>query len=234
MSELQYNLDFLNDATPVDNNTLLARRGDLCWGVNNSSFSDYAAEVEFMNYPGGLRQILERHIGYSEDNTGLDLAGGSNGRALSDLIDDGILGKGLVTNLSDLQDIFPLADAAIDHVSGDLATEQVWHEIAAWQQTHAPDGINLIMHRPHAGLQDQPAKVYIRAAHQLLDMLCPGGILFSQVPYPLLDASTSRAAYREFYSSPDIDSLILGRHSDDREPFKNYIAIVKSNTVTAP
>lgn len=222
--ELRHNIDFLDEAVPVASNPNLEFRGDRYWRINNSSFSEYGANVEFPGYPGGLREILDQHIGRSEANVGLDLAGGNQGNALGDLLKDGTLGEGLVTNLSDMRYRYSLAHRALGHISGDLATKAVWDKIIGWQEAHAPGGLALIMHRPVGGLQDQPPQVYTGATHLLLDMLRPGGILLSQVPLPMYDPAVSRLAYRDIYTRPDVDKIVMGRN--DRERIVKHIAVI--------
>ena len=97
-------LDFLDGAVEenFDDETVASKeaRG---WGTNNSDFEAYCVDLALPNHPGGLQGIVERQIGHYEHNVGLDLAGGSDGVALQDLLNDGILGTAILTNYYDLR-----------------------------------------------------------------------------------------------------------------------------------
>lgn len=225
-AEGQHDLSFLDNAVPIeDANPFVAASGDGHWFVNDSGMQSYT-RVRFRGRNGGLLELLEEQIGRSPSNVGMDLAGGSQGQAMRDLLDAGILGEGLVTNLEDLRTKRALAHTALSHIRGDLATKAVWHKIIDWQTQHAPDGLALVMHRPIGALQEQPKNVYLGAANLLLSMLRPGGMLFSQIPRPLAsNPEASRNAYRSLHSRADVSQIIPGKGF----AMRTFVAIKKAS-----
>lgn len=174
---------------------------DLCsegWGFDDSKFSDYCAsfghvtdyETEFEGKD--LKEIIERQIGCDPQNIGLDIAGGTNGTALRDLIAEGAIGTGLVTNLFDLRTDEVRADQSLHHVNGDIVSPGTWRKIIEWKKNYAPEGFAFIMHRPVGALQTYPPAFYVGATYKLLDMLKPAGVLFTQVPDSLIPSSIHR------------------------------------------
>lgn len=159
-------------------------RGDATWHINDSSFDEYCGKIDFPGQ-GNLREILERQIGYDRNNTGLDVAGGSQGTAVQDLLRAKFIGKGLVTNFEDLRTNKTKKIDALDHIAGDVANIEVWQSILDWKEEHAPEGFSVILHRPAGGLQEFSPNAYAPPLHFLLDTLKPGGVLFTQVPVAL-------------------------------------------------
>lgn len=103
----------------------LKRSGDAIWAVNDSSFDEYCGKIDFPGQ-GGLFEILERQIGYDKNNAALDIAGGSQGAAVQDLLSTELVGKGLVTNFEDLRTEETKAIETLDHIVGDVADEKTW------------------------------------------------------------------------------------------------------------
>jgi hypothetical protein len=104
---------------------------------------------------------------------------------LRDLMDMGIIGRGLVTNLEDLRTPEVKADERLDHASGNILEASTWRSIVGWVEGNAPDGIDIVMHRPVGALQNLPPNLHRRAAAILIDLLAPNGILFAQIPHTM-------------------------------------------------
>lgn len=221
-------LSFLNAAIPAEQYVTLTTCGDTYWSTNDSSIEEYS-KARFPGYSGGLLEVLDIHIGRDADsNVGMDVAGGSQGRALRDLFRLGFLGSGLVTNYWDMREEETCADTSLSHVAGDLATAAVWRKILEWQQQQAPDGLAVVMHRPYGALQDQPPSVYEGAAHLLLDMIRSGGVFFTQVPRPLgKNAEAGRAVYRSIYSRPDVAKILRADALTDHGVSLSYAVVIK-------
>lgn len=61
------------------------------------------------------------------------------------------------------------------------------------------------MHRPIGGLQELRPKVYRGAAHFLLDLIRPGGLMFTQVPRRLVEvADEHRQTCESIRNRPDV------------------------------
>lgn len=230
MSKHEYDLSFVDNIPPIEPSLQLGRGADTSWPVNNSTFRDYVGDVRLPDhYPDGLEDIIEEALLAGDHNVGLDIAGGSQAVALRDLIDRGLLDKGLVTNLEDLRSPDTKADTRIDHIAGDLALRQTWDGIIQWKTSNAPDGLALILYRPYGGLQGFPAHVYDRAAHTLLDMVRPGGMFFAQVPESLHSPKDRLlAAYRGLVKRPDVREIIPSTQPvEEGEP--TYSLIIKNS-----
>jgi hypothetical protein len=202
-------LEFLEHAVDqtFDGETVASKeaRG---WGTNDSDFEAYCVDLALPDNPEGLGGIIEAQIGRSASNVGIDLAGGTEGVALRDLLRMGLLGKALVTNYATkpTED-----DPRLDHIEGDLADRDTWTGILDWQQEHASDGLDLVMHRPVGGLQNFSPFVYTSAANLLLDMIKPGGVMFCQVPRSLTQGSGQlglRIVCRRLAERDDIEEII--------------------------
>ncbi|HSW99684.1 MAG TPA: hypothetical protein VLH38_01470 [Patescibacteria group bacterium] len=155
------------------------------WRVNNSSIEAYSARAGGMGHPNGLVGLIGEQIGAENNNVGLDLAAGSNGEALRNLLDEGLIITGLMTNFEDHRSDAVRGDARLHHIAGNLVLAETWHTLLDWQEEYAPKGFAIVMHRPVGSLQDLPATTYSGAAHLLLDRTRPNGLLFAQVPRPL-------------------------------------------------
>lgn len=229
-----YDLSFVDDMPAVHPASRLIEEGDNAWRRNNSSFEEYMEDAPFPSHYSGLIGIIDDVIGYDAGNVGMDLAGGSQGIALRDLLDEGLISKGLVTNYQDLRTAATKADKRVGHVAGDLAEVETWHNIIQWQSQHAPGGFALITYRPFGGLQGFAPHVYTRAAHTLLDMLRPGGLLFTQVP-KIFHAQHKElcTAYRGLRANPDVAKIIPSARSpyyDGRNIFGVIIKTTVDNT----
>lgn len=218
-------LAFLNSVTryeglaeDLDGSSI--KLGSEGWGFNNSNFDDYCASFGYRTEYGlgvqeneGLKDIIEKRIGQDPDNIGLDIAGGSDGVAIRDLIAEGIINAGLVTNLFDLRTEETKADDKLHHISGDIVSKETWEKIMEWKRSQAPNGFALIMHRPMGALQAYPAPFYVGAANFLLDMLRPGGVFFTQVPDSLRpnfahdDNIGLQAVCEAMQARPDIEDI---------------------------
>lgn len=231
----EYDLSFVDDMAVVDPTSVLAEDGDNAWRKNNSSFEEYMEDAPFPSHYAGLIGIIDDAIRYDRSNVGMDLAGGSQGVALRDLLDEGLISKGLVTNYQDLRTPATKADKRVDHIAGDLAEIGTWHNIIQWQSQHAPDGFALIMHRPFGALQGFAPHVYTRAAHTLLAMLRPGGVLFTQVP-KIFHAQSQElcTTYRNLRASPEVAKIIPSVRSPYSEGRNIFGAILKTTVDCTP
>lgn len=135
--------------------------------------------------------------------------------ALQQLMAEGFLGKGLVTNYEDTRDEATRALSDLDHIDGDILMRPTWERIVDWQRQNAPDGFALVLHRPYGALQDLRPGFYRGAIHLLMDMTKPNGMLLLQTPGDV--GGLKRAVYlaalersardrddvAELYTSPD-------------------------------
>lgn len=194
-AELDRSLAFLNSVAQLAGQAEsfgLSEHSTEGWGFNTSTFDDYCSSFgKRTNYgigfeeTEGLREIVERQLGKSSANIGLDIAGGSQGTAIRSLVAEGIIGTGLVTNLFDTRTEETKADPSLHHISGDIVSRDTWIKIIEWKNEHTPEGFSLIVHRPVGALQGYPEPFYAGAAYLLIDMLSPGGVFFTQVPRSL-------------------------------------------------
>ena len=186
------NFDFLNgvnhpagDEPPSDD----------WWFTNDSTLADYFQVGTLPDHPEGVGSFIFNRIGH--DNVGIDLAGGTNGVALRGLLRADVIHKGLFTNYQDhrgriherpnglVNNEHNLSQEGIDHIEGDIISPDTWQRIIDWQQQNAPDGAGVVLWRPDGALQNLPPSFYHGAAHVVLDMIRPGGVLFTQIPTSL-------------------------------------------------
>lgn len=210
----------------------LSEYGDLSWMVNNSSLTDYSRRAYIHGHPEGLSGLISAQIGQSEENAGLDLAAGTSARALRDLLESGVLGLALATNYEDLMPADTANDSRLSQITGDLTEPQTWHRIRKWKNLYASQGFKLVMHRPVGGLQELSPHTYSGAAHFLLDMVQPGGMMFTQVPRRLVKEQSPLAELcHSIRSRPDVGEVYV---TEGRRPKKRidendmYAAILKS------
>lgn len=217
---------------------------DSGWLFDNSSFSDYAGNANFKRYDGGLLGIIRRQIGLNKENIGVDIAGGHKGRAISDLIHRGVIGKGMVTNYYNDYP-WPIYSGDVDFISGNILRVGTWKEIIKWQRSKAPDGIDLVLHRPVGGLQDLPTEMYIGATHALLDIMKPGGVMFTQMPRTITggyrgwghrnDKDGARKLRSAIMERDDVGRLVLSKQDDENtDPDRGDIYTVIVKTPVAP
>jgi hypothetical protein len=194
MSETVHALDlsFLDgNGVTSDCQSHLDAYGDKNWRVNNSSMADYASRARMRRGPNTLMDRLIAQVGRSKENVGLDIAAGSNARALQDLLGSGVIGRALATNYQDCRPNRLKASRRLSHIAGDLADPATWQEIADWKDEHAPEGFAVAMHRPIGGMQGMPEDFYAGAAHAALDMVRPHGFIFTQVPRNLTNPANT-------------------------------------------
>lgn len=216
MTEALRDLSFVDHIDPVDPNSSLAMHGDYKWGINDSPFSDYA-RVTFTNFPNGLTGIMYDRLRRSQQNVGLDLAGGSTGRAMRDILQDRWLDRALVTNYEDNMPpvLLEQCGGRLHHIAGHLGHRSTWSDIANWQQEYAPEGFAMITHRPFGALQYEEIEAYRGGAHFLLDSLRTGGFLYTQVPEALLGSKTEHIRLlREIERRPDVEAVFHGVTQD--------------------
>lgn len=184
--------------------------GDGEWIVNDSGLSSYFFNVRFPGHNRGPSAVTER-IGRNATNVALDLAGGSNGAALQDLITIGAIGKGLLTNYQDMRCPATRENPLLDHIEGDLTHRLTWERIIEWAKLNTLGGFDLILHRPMGGLQYLPTSFYSGGAQLLVELLKPGGVLFCQIPYILSDVYENPAIEeigRELKDNPKVEEVV--------------------------
>lgn len=162
-------------------------QSDAHWGINDSSFYDYDHRIYGTVGSNILLQTLLERFGTGEERVMLDVAGGSNGKAVQDLVERGIVNKGLVTNLEDRRTLKTRHLGSLGHVAGNLVHQKTWDDIEVWREQHAPEGFSFTSHLPVAGLQRLQPEFYFQATRMLVDMAAPGGLLMLQVPSVLRD-----------------------------------------------
>lgn len=219
---------FLNGARDPD------LHHDDWWKVNNSSFRDYSRRAKLLGCRGGLRQIIDTQIVSGEDNVGLDIAAGAKARALRNLLDSGVLRSALATNYKDRRPRRIVKDSRLEHIDGDLTDPATWRKIVEWKNHNAPHGFTLAMHRPVGGLQHLPNEIYRGAAHLVVDLVKPGGLLFTQVPRNLAsDQGALVELCAEIQERPDVAEVIT---SPPKSPYAHidkadlYAVVFKSPT----
>jgi hypothetical protein len=227
---------FLNGAAGLD--IPIARLEELeegKWSTTDSSIDDYSARANFLGRSDGLVEIIRRQLGDADDNVGLDIAAGANGRALRDLLDSGILRKALITNFADKRSDEVKHNDRLYHITGNLVLPQTWHEILDWQETFAPDGLSLIMHRPVGALQDLPNATYRGALHLLLDRTRLGGLLFTQIPRPLVRDTAALLNIRDtLRARSDVGRVIVRSTIRKDKPHRTdtHVVIIKKAQTT--
>jgi hypothetical protein len=161
----------------------LSQHGDGAWHVNDSTWAEYSCGINFSGLNKGLDEVVANLR--SDSEVGLDIAGGSNGTAMLDLIHRGILNHAAVTNFEDRRSEATKCENRLDHISGNLLSPLTWQKIFEWQRDVSPGGLKLITHEPRNTLQWLKPELYSAAAHTLVGMLASGGALISQVPKSL-------------------------------------------------
>jgi hypothetical protein len=161
------------------------------WPQNNTSFRTYCFDGERL----GLRNVYETIrtrltiLGRTGMNVALDLAGGRDGIALQDLIRDGLVAQGILTNLIDKRsdDVRDNPNLPIAHIAGDLVERETCESIVNKARELAPNGLALISWQPgRVALSNLSSTFYKGGAHACLDMLRPGGVFLGEIPPALL------------------------------------------------
>lgn len=182
-------IDTVSDKIPglVDGAEYSPLLADDEWGVNDSTFLRYAERVACASggYPEDVIDGLKQRFGTGGDHSVLDVAGGSNGRAVQDLLELGVMRNGLVTNFQDFRSSATRSVVELGHVSGNLSDVTTWKSIRAWRDRHAPDGFSLTTFFPVAALHEFSTRFYLNRLGELLDMAMPGGLLLLTVPEPV-------------------------------------------------
>jgi hypothetical protein len=184
------------------------------WGVNNSDFSNYCAYAP-RHYD--YEKIITSRLAGLATRTAIDIAGGVNGRAIQELIDEGLVDQGVVTNMKDRRVDYGLA-SGVDHIEGNICLADTWQKIIDWQHEKAPEGFSLVMHRPVGALQELPAEFYAGALRFLLQRIQPGGMLFSQIPAVLsfTDNDSKKALCEELFTREDINKIYAPEYFQPR------------------
>jgi hypothetical protein len=152
------------------------------WQANDASFSDYCTMASMTGLPDVSRLVRQR-LGSFTTNVGLDIAGGTNGVAIQELIADGAIDTGIVTNLLDKRGDEARNVDGLLHIEGDILKEETWHKLfVTLSEASEGAGPSLIMHRPCAALQYLSPHFYEGSFNLLFDWLRPGGVMFAQVP----------------------------------------------------
>lgn len=177
---------------PVDRILDMPGKGEK-WQVDDSSIDEYSVLAGLPeDFDTGLGGMIAGAIGTDKGNIGIDIAGGANGKALQELLTLGILDRALVTNYSDNRSPATKKIDQLNHISGDLCDVSTWQEIAEWIDDNAPEGLDLVMHRPAGTLQDMSPAFYEGAFEFLLGKTRPAGIHFLQIPEALVIPSPDR------------------------------------------
>lgn len=182
------------------------------WGINNSSLGDYSWSIFGEDDQDRLAEFIGATIG-DGDHTAIDIAGGTDGRAMQEMLDLGLVRTGLVTNLLDRRNQEARDFPGLHHVAGDIVLRATWEAIDSWCDEYAPDGVSVILHRPVGGIQHLDPCFYELAAHKLLDMLCPGGVMVAQVPnilapYPWLSSPELSRIGEAISTRGDVDAEV--------------------------
>jgi hypothetical protein len=180
------------------------------WGVRSSDLTKYCIRAGLPN-DRNFRSILDARLGYSPDNVGLDIAGGS-GLALRELTDQGIIGRGIVTNFLDKRKPYERFDILLDHIDGNILDQETWEKIIARSDEVAPKGLALVMHQPVGALQRLSPRFYEQATHLLLDLMRPGGVMLGQIPGTLKRTSSDeqrREILKGIRQRPDVEEVVL-------------------------
>lgn len=204
-------LSFLSRAEQDGSEGLwLLTHGDHRWQINNSSLANYSHFANIHGTSTGLLDIIRERIGTSGDSVGLELAAGSSAQATRDLLDGRILSKALVTNYQRLKPRSVRRNPRLTQVKGNLTRPRPWEKVVKWKEEHAPEGFDVIMHRPVGALQNEAFPFYRGAAHALLNMLKPGrGLMFTQVPRRLVNVTTAlEETCEEIRGRSDIEEII--------------------------
>ncbi|HUY85295.1 MAG TPA: hypothetical protein VMU97_02150 [Candidatus Dormibacteraeota bacterium] len=215
----------------------LRPKRDRLWGTNDSALDHYCDNVDLLNHSEGVAAIIQQQLAGTEGNAGIDIAGGTNGVALQNLLSMGLLEKALVTNYEDRRSLATRLRLGwfgpLKHVKGHILDTRTWSQIADWQQQVAPEGVALVMHRPDGGMQYLPPDFYKGAVHRLLDMIRPEGVMFAQVPHGLRDRhfSSLGGICKSVATRPDVDWVDSSKISvgpDETNRVGNCVVIVKN------
>jgi hypothetical protein len=175
--------------------------------VDDSGLAKYARDAS-IDIPQ-LRKQIQTHVGLDIRNVGLDIAGGSNGRALKDMIDEGFIGRGMYTNLKDDRNKeIPRHDVRL--LTGNLLLRKTWEDMIGWQQSMAPDGFSIVLHRPRGSFQYLPPFAYVALTGLVVSMMKPGGIFFTQIPGKIRNescVSKSKITYKQTLSLPGVQKI---------------------------
>ncbi len=187
------------------------RLPDEYW-VNDCDFFGPVGYEATWNDPNSepISQFLQSRLHTLPDVVALDIAGGSNGVALEELVTAGVVDRGLFTNYQNRWEQ-PLG-TTLEQVTGNLALQATWDSIFDWQQRNAPEGFSLILHRPHGALQRMPYSFYERAVHALLDMTSPGGVALLQIPLAIRSGSSTAVKNQmceKINERADVESVAL-------------------------
>jgi hypothetical protein len=178
------------------------------WGTHGSSFTRYC---ERSAASAAMREKIISGMATFSTCAALDIAGGSNGDALKELLSVGVIDKGLVTNYLDKREDDTRAIANLDHVDGDILSRDSWHDIEKWQTKEAPEGFGLVLHSPARALQSlTPVFFYQGAVHWLLDRTRSGGILFSKIPEALSNSDACEDVHDSILERGDCEIKIPG------------------------
>jgi hypothetical protein len=204
------------------------------WPVNNSGLAEYFDPVKLDGHHEGVLAVIERQIGGTEGNAGVDMAGGTNGVALQELLRLGLIDKALVTNYRHRPNR-RARRAGVNYARGNLLKPKTWQGIIDWQEEEAPGGLALVMHRPDGGMQGLDPRFYEGAVNLLLDMIRPGGVMFTQIPQILRHrrASALEPICKGVIGRPDVESVLAPKAPQKPEwaryrmPNRDCVVIIK-------
>jgi hypothetical protein len=208
----RFDLSFLKEVGTDDTDAALLRTTEKRsgWHKNRSPIENYGAAKFTESFPGKeLYDIIVGQIGKRPGNVGMDVLGGLDGVALQQLVSSGVLSKSIDVDLRTHHGNGVSNNPKLHYVAGDILSSETWQPMIEKQAKLAPQGLALIIHRPYGALQHQPQNVYEGGAHVLLDMLRPGGVLFTQVPSTYKNNDdVVRQTYRSLVSRGDIQRIV--------------------------
>ncbi len=222
-------LEFLDGAKePLGHRLSLWIRKDWgTWQIIDSSFNDYVARIATVREKIPVKTIIATHLEESENRVGLDIAGGVSGRALRQLVNRGLLDKGLVTNYDDNRSFSEKQDSRLGHVDGNLTNANTWQRILDWQRQNAPEGFGFVMHRPVGGLQELQPEFYAGATCLVLDMMSSSGMFYTQIPESLVTNNVAKKkVWRELKSRGDIAAAWLATTDGGKMHSNNAHALI--------
>lgn len=189
------------------------------WTVDDSGLDSYAKLVYFE--AGSAIDVIKEHMQSLPNSTGIDIAGGSNGIAIRQCVELGIVSQGVFTNHFDVRDA-TTKESGLHFIEGDLLVASTWEAIKNTQRQVAPEGFGLALHRPFGALQSQDLSFYSSMASKVIDMLKPRGIFFMQIPSHFLWPRSKAEIQLLTNSIQSNESVLSVEESDRKKTLSDY------------